>query len=300
MRQVLFNLISNALKFTEKGEIRVRVSSKSATDDDVILRFEVEDTGIGIPDNKAAILFEKFTQADGSTTRRFGGAGLGLAISRQLVNMMGGDIGVGTNIEGGSIFFFTINCSLGDSALFLANKNLRPIEDVTGSATLKTRPKFLRILVAEDNSINQLLIKTMLEKAGHQVDLVTNGLQALDAVIRTDFDLVLMDMNTPEMDGLTATQRIRGLPVPKSHQPIIALTANAMKGDREKLIEVGMDDYVSKPIDTAELAQAIERQCKTTVALTGLVSEDDSLDDLTREQKDAVGGLNSELDRLIG
>jgi CheY-like chemotaxis protein len=172
--------------------------------------------------------------------------------------------------------------------------------DDTGSGMALTDARRLRVLVAEDNSINQLLIKTMLEKAGHQVELSNNGLEALDAVMRTDFDLVMMDVNMPEMDGLTATQRIRDLPAPKSQLPIIALTANAMKGDREKFVNAGMDDYVSKPIDPDKLAMAIERQCKTKIELTGLAVEDDSQIDLTQEQKDAVEDLNDELDRLLG
>jgi CheY-like chemotaxis protein len=164
----------------------------------------------------------------------------------------------------------------------------------------KTAARGLRILVAEDNSVNQLLIRTILEKVGHQVELANNGLEALDAVMRTEFDLVMMDVNMPEMDGLTATQRIRDLPAPKSRLPIIALTANAMKGDREKLIGAGMNDYVGKPIDAAKLALAIEAQCNIRVELTGLDAGDDARDDLTQEQKDAVGALNDSLDRLLG
>ena len=209
VRQVLFNLISNALKFTQDGEISLRVSSKSVAGDDHVLQFEVQDSGIGIPEEIAATLFEKFTQADGSTTREFGGTGLGLAISRQLVNMMGGDIGVRSNKAGGSIFFFTMCCVTGNSATLAPDGHLRSAEGDTGYRAVQTTAHRLRVLVAEDNSINQLLIKTMLEKPGHQVDLANNGLEALDAVMRTEFDLVMMDVNMPEMDGLTATRNIR-------------------------------------------------------------------------------------------
>jgi CheY-like chemotaxis protein len=214
--------------------------------------------------------------------------------------MMGGDIGVRRNKGGGSIFFFTLSCVTGDSATLAPDGPLASMGDAAGNGVEETAARGLRILVAEDNSINQLVIKSMLEKAGHQVDLSNNGLEALDAVMRTDFDLVIMDVNMPEMDGLTATQRIRDLPAPKSQTPIIALTANAMKGDREKFINAGMDDYVSKPIDPGNLAMAIAQQCKTKVELLGLGADDDAQDDLTQEQKDAVEDLNDTLDQLFG
>jgi len=295
VRQVLFNLISNALKFTSEGEISVRVSSKSVDGHNHVLQFDVHDSGIGIPDKIAETLFEKFTQADGSTTRKFGGTGLGLAISRQLATMMGGSISVRSNEGGGSVFFLTISCTIGNGANVTPDDRLRSTDKASRAIT-----HHLRVMVAEDNSINQLLVKTMLEKAGHQVSLAGNGLEALDAVMRTEFDLILMDVNMPEMDGLTATQRIRDLPSPKSCVPIIALTANAIKGDREKYIESGMNDYVSKPIDPAKLAQAMERQCKTPIELAGIVVEDKAEDQLTQDQQDALGNLNNEIDRLLG
>jgi CheY-like chemotaxis protein len=214
--------------------------------------------------------------------------------------MMGGDIGVRRNKGGGSIFCFTLSCGTGESATLAPDGPLASMGDAAGNGVEETAARGLRILVAEDNSINQLVIKSMLEKAGHQVDLSNNGLEALDAVMRTDFDLVIMDVNMPEMDGLTATQRIRDLPAPKSQTPIIALTANAMKGDREKFINAGMDDYVSKPIDPGNLAMAIAQQCKTKVELLGLGADDDAQDDLTQEQKDAVEDLNDTLDQLFG
>ena len=295
VRQVLFNLISNALKFTSEGEISVRVSSKFADGPNHTLQFEVQDTGIGIPEEIADTLFKKFAQADGSTTRKFGGTGLGLAISRQLATLMGGVIGVRSKVGEGSEFFFTICCTIGNGANVTTNERLHSTDNVPPAISRR-----LRVMVAEDNSINQLIIKTMLEKIGHQVTLVGNGLEALDAVMRTEFDLVLMDINMPEMDGLTATQRIRDLPKSKSRVPIIALTANAIKGDREKFIEAGMNDYVSKPIDPAKLAEAIERQCKIKMELTGLIVEEKPESELTQGQKNALGDLNDEIDRLLG
>ena len=300
MRQVLFNLISNALKFTEHGEICLRVKSKSVAGDDHVLQFEVQDSGIGIPEEKAAKLFEKFTQADGSTTRKFGGTGLGLAISRQLVTLMGGDIGVTSKAGEGAIFRFTVCCTAVDGAGLAETDSGHLVRADSGKMLAPKIERSLRVLVAEDNSINQLLIKTMLEKAGHKVDLANNGLEALDAIMRTDFDLVMMDINMPEMDGPTATQRIRDLPAPISRLPVIALTANAMKGDRAKLLAAGMDDYVSKPIDPVKLSQAIERQCGSKVELTELTADDHTPHEMTDEQKDAVEDLNDSLDRLLG
>jgi PAS domain S-box-containing protein len=300
IRQVLFNLIGNALKFTDKGRISVRVSLKSTDDDLHVIGIEVEDSGIGIPDPVADTLFEKFTQADGSTTRRFGGTGLGLAICRQLVTMMGGEIGVRQSAEGGSVFYFTLRCLPGSQSAISADGAVPVIESGSAAKPSGATARDLNVLVAEDNAINQLLIKTMLEKDGHRVELANNGMEAVDSVMRSDFDLIMMDVNMPEMDGLTATHRIRSLPRPKSDIPIIALTANAMLGDRDKMIQAGMNDYVSKPIDPAKLAAAIGGQCSVDVSLTASVGDDDTKKDLTQEQKDAVEELTDSLDRLLG
>lgn len=299
LRQILFNLISNALKFTHEGEVTLRVESRSASGNDHELQFDVRDTGIGIPLDRAQGLFEKFTQADGSTTREFGGTGLGLAISRQLVDMMGGNIEVIDNDGPGSLFRFTIACKEVDGAVASNDPGRHPLSEYTHESLALQSKRCLRILIAEDNAINQLLIRTMLENAGHQVAVADNGLKALDAVMRTEFDLVMMDVNMPEMDGMTATKRIRALPEPKSRLPIIALTANAMKGDRERVLAAGMNDYVSKPINPAKLGQAIERQCGAKVDLGGLGASNEMQDDLTTDQKDAVKDMNSFLDRLI-
>jgi PAS domain S-box-containing protein len=301
LRQVLFNFISNAVKFTESGEITVRISRQPNTGDNLELLFEVEDTGIGISPEQADKLFEEFTQADGSTTRKYGGTGLGLAISRKLVNLMGGEIALDSTPGKGSRFWFTINYLVGDAGAAM-DLGAGVAGGVRGSKleALRTETS-LRILVAEDNVVNQLVVRTMLEKAGHRVEIAANGLEAVDAVMRSEFDLVLMDVNMPEMDGPTATQRIRGLPDPKSHTVIIALTANAMKGDRERMLAVGMDDYVSKPIDPLQLAEAISRHCdvKTNLEIA-LPSEDGSPQEITGEQKSAVEDFSDSLDRLLG
>lgn len=301
IRQVLFNLISNALKFTENGGITVRVSSYASDVDDPDLLFEVEDTGIGISPEQAEKLFDKFTQADGSTTRKYGGTGLGLAISRQLVNMMGGEIKLDSTPGQGSRFWFTVRSMVGDAGAAMDLGGVVPSGTKGGKLAALRTDTSLRILVAEDNVVNQLVVQTMLEKAGHQIEIASNGLEALDALVRTEFDLILMDVNMPEMDGPTATKRIRDLPGPKAQTPIIALTANAMKGDRERMLEVGMNDYVSKPIDPAKLADAILRHCDVKTCLEEAIQpEEGHTEEISDEQKSAVEDFKDSLDRLIG
>jgi CheY-like chemotaxis protein/HPt (histidine-containing phosphotransfer) domain-containing protein len=215
------------------------------------LRFEVRDTGIGISEAARARLFTRFSQADSSTTRKFGGTGLGLAICKQLAEFMGGEIGVVSQPGRGSAFFFTVRCQLGEA----------PAEphasEADATSSLGTRK--LRVLVAEDNSVNQLFIKMMLVRLGHFVDVVANGAEAVDAVKRVPYDLILMDIQMPEMDGPTATKVIRQLDRSISRIPIIALTANAMLGQREEYLCAGMDDYVSKPIERSLLLAAMAR-----------------------------------------
>jgi len=256
IRQILFNLIGNALKFTERGGVTIRLTSSSLDRDGQEFRFEIADTGIGITPEAQARLFSNFSQADNSTTRKYGGTGLGLAICRQLAALLGGEIGVDSTAGSGSTFWFTIRCVAGDPDAVA--RELWASES-TGSLV----PGFertLRILVAEDHQVNQAVIRAMLAPAGHQVEIVDDGLQAVAAVARTTYDLILMDIQMPEMDGPTASREIRRLEGPASRIPIIALTANAMKGDREKYLAAGMNDYVSKPIDPRQLAQAIARQ----------------------------------------
>jgi signal transduction histidine kinase/CheY-like chemotaxis protein/HPt (histidine-containing phosphotransfer) domain-containing protein len=250
LRQILFNLIGNAIKFTEKGSVSVIGSHRVVGDSALELRFEVRDTGVGIPEAARTRLFARFSQADSSTTRRFGGTGLGLAICKQLTELMGGEIGVHSEEGRGSAFFFTVRCAPGQ----------QPSEvhaEADGAAALGTRK--LRILVAEDNPVNQLFIKLMLGRLGHFVDVAANGAEAVQAVKRVPYDLVLMDIQMPEMDGPTATKVIRHLDLPVSRVPIIALTANAMIGQREEYLAAGMDDYVTKPIERSALLAAMAR-----------------------------------------
>jgi PAS domain S-box-containing protein len=250
VRQVLFNLVSNAIKFTHQGGIVIRVGQRPLESGEVELRIEVADTGIGIAPELHASLFGRFAQADSSTSRRYGGTGLGLAICRQLASLMGGEIGFDSEPGRGSRFWFTARCAIGAAP--------RPAPE-DGGASPPLLHGGLKVLVAEDNQVNQLVIVAMLNRLGHQVDLAANGAEAVAAVERVPYDLVLMDVQMPEMDGPAATRAIRRLPVPASRVPIIALTANAMAGHREEYLAAGMNDYVSKPIKMRELLAAMAR-----------------------------------------
>ncbi|MCW0232323.1 MAG: PAS-domain containing protein [Ferrovibrio sp.] len=249
LRQILFNLTGNAIKFTDRGEVRILVDSTKMPDGRHILSVKVRDTGIGIASDKIERLFGRFSQADSSIARRFGGTGLGLAISKQLAELMGGRIGVESTEGQGSTFWFELPLAEGQP---VQTEAPTPTD---GPATLRS----LRILVAEDNQVNQMVIGLMLRQLGHQVDVVINGIEACEQVQKAPYDLVLMDMQMPEMDGLTATNTIRKLPHATANIPIIALTANAMEGDRERYIAAGMDDYVAKPIALPMLVAAMNR-----------------------------------------
>jgi signal transduction histidine kinase/DNA-binding NarL/FixJ family response regulator len=253
LRQILLNLIGNAMKFTATGQVAVdvRVISGGVP---MQLRFEVTDTGIGIAPEKVARLFAPFTQADESTTRNFGGTGLGLSISKRLVELMGGEIGVTSKPDAGSTFWFTLPFSA--SATSVATGPAHRSDDDRQANVLPAR-----ILLVEDNPTNQKLASTVLTRLGHEVTLAGDGATALSCLAAADFDLVLMDCRMPVMDGFEATRRIRSgeAGVRDSHVPIIAMTADAMEGDRERVLGSGMDDYLTKPIDTARMSAAIER-----------------------------------------
>lgn len=252
IRQVLFNLISNAMKFADEGSVTVTVSSKTREDGKLELHFSVTDTGTGINRDAQSQIFSKFTQADNSITRKYGGTGLGLTISEKLVRMMDGEIGL-ESIEGlGSTFWFTAICLPGDSIKLVTDTDVQIIEDANRFDPPIADDR-LRILVAEDNNVNQAVLRSVLEKSGHHINIVANGVEAIAAVMRQRFDVVLMDIQMPEMDGVTATEKIRSLPGAVSEVPIIALTANAMLGDRERYLEAGMTDYLSKPVKPVQL-----------------------------------------------
>jgi len=274
LQQILINLIGNALKFTEKGGITIGVQQLDATPQ-LKLRFQVTDTGIGIDAVKRQGIFDAFTQADASTTRKHGGTGLGLTISRQLVAMMDGTIGV-ESIEGkGSTFWFTVNLEKGSKELAgERDDNIPTFKErsaLSDSAKEAKDWSYLRILLAEDNLVNQQVIIATLEQFGCQVDAVNNGREVLTAITQESYDLVFMDCQMSEMDGYDATRNIRRLEQASKgrHMPIIALTANAMHGDREKCLAAGMDDYLPKPFKMEQVYAILIRYAKRLASNDG-------------------------------
>ena len=259
LRQIVTNLVGNAIKFTEHGEVVVTVERETQSDHDVILRFSVSDTGLGVPKDRQAAIFKPFVQADGSTTRKYGGTGLGLAISTNLVSLMGGRIWLDSESGKGSIFHFTISFGVHQAPLPDAADRLKVVTD----DALRRSGRKLRILLAEDNQVNQIIAARLLEKRGHTVVIAGNGRQALAALDEPGsggFDLILMDLQMPEMDGLELTGIIRGREKSSgAHVPIVAMTANAMKGDEEACLAAGMDGYVSKPIQIEQFFATIGR-----------------------------------------
>jgi PAS domain S-box-containing protein len=270
LRQVLVNLVGNAVKFTERGEVSVTAELLSASNDEVHIQFMVSDTGIGIPPDKLRTIFGAFEQADGSMTRKYGGTGLGLAISSRLVEMMRGQIWVESTLGEGSTFFFTVKLGRGLDAADAGpsrtdrheTRTEHRVEHRTTPKTNRTVEKSkhsLRILLAEDNEVNQLVAGRMLEKMGHVVSVANNGREILTALENEQFDLVLMDLQMPEMDGFEATDAIRNRErSSKRRIPIIAMTAHATTDDREKCLEAGMDGYLTKPIDRRKLFRIVE------------------------------------------
>jgi signal transduction histidine kinase/AmiR/NasT family two-component response regulator len=260
LRQVLMNLVGNAIKFTDKGEVFVTVETTAETetqnssnpqpDGPLNVHFVVTDTGIGIPKEKQEVIFESFVQADGSMTRRYGGTGLGLAICSQLVKLMGGKIWVESQIGRGSSFHFIVK--------------LRPDlrsggEQKPSEAILQKSSRSVRVLLAEDNEINQKVALEFLKMRGHEVRIANNGNDVLEAMAAEKFDIILMDVQMPVMDGFQATAAIREKErITGQHLPIIAMTGYAMKGDRQRCLEAGMDGYICKPIRSQELFEMVE------------------------------------------
>jgi signal transduction histidine kinase/ActR/RegA family two-component response regulator len=252
LQQVLINLVGNALKFTDEGRVIVTVDMEERTADEVGLHITVADTGIGVPADRQAAIFEAFTQADGSTARSHGGTGLGLTISRRFVEMMGGHLWLESLPQKGSTFHFTVGLGVDTQPAGPARTTTAPEH--------RTPAPPMKILLAEDNRVNQFLTVRLLEKEGHRVEAVLNGRAALDALDHDHFDLALMDLQMPEMDGFETTAIIRERErASGTHLPIIALTANAMVGDAEKCRQAGMDGYVSKPVDVRRLVAEISR-----------------------------------------
>jgi CheY-like chemotaxis protein len=266
LRQILLNLIGNAIKFTQEGEIAVSVDCKKGQTADrasggrngediseekpMVLQFSVKDTGIGIADADQAKIFDPFTQVDASTTRRYGGTGLGLAISASLVKMMGGSIWIESKLNQGSTFHFTVQLLLQSDSPEQSHEDISRLAKETPPA--EVRP--LRILLAEDNLANQKMAAYLLEKQGHGVEIIDNGRDAVELAKSREYDIVLMDVQMPTMDGFEATAAIRALPdKAKAHLPIVAMTAHSMKGDKERCLAAGMDGYLTKPICREDL-----------------------------------------------
>jgi PAS domain S-box-containing protein len=259
LRQILMNLAGNAIKFTEQGEVVVAADLTREEGERAVLRFSVRDTGIGIAPQQHARLFDSFVQGDGSTTRKYGGTGLGLAISKQLVELMGGQIAVESTPGCGSVFCFEVSFKQHAAEQPPARLPAFQAVDFTLAAGVPPGNHRYRILLAEDNPVNQTIAVRILQKAGYETDAVASGRGALEALASNHYDLVLMDVQMPEMDGLEATAQIRRLEGALHHTPVIAMTANAMAGDREKCLAAGMDDYLSKPIQAQQLCQAVRR-----------------------------------------
>jgi signal transduction histidine kinase/CheY-like chemotaxis protein len=271
IRQVLLNLVGNAVKFTDAGRATVNVLLHSSAREPQLL-IEVTDTGVGVPAERQHLLFKRFSQADSSTTRRYGGTGLGLAISRRLVELMGGEIGMRSEPGGGSTFWFRLPIEVAAPA-DLPEPGAVPPEP----AVVRPRPSSLRrVLLAEDNDVNAKLATRLLERLGCSVELARNGREAVDMVERIPYQMVFMDCQMPEMDGFEATRAIRAWEratsldtVAGRRLPIVAVTANAMQGDRERCLEAGMDGYVTKPISVAELEKAIATYCPRNMSIPG-------------------------------
>ncbi len=260
LRQILVNLIGNAIKFTSAGEVVIEAVTEYETGGQVGVRFNIRDTGIGIPEDKTSLLFNSFQQVDASTSRKFGGTGLGLAISRRLVELMNGRIGV-QSIEGqGSDFWFTAVFDKGSPPDSL-HREARQAAIITSHRLGETAGRNVRILLVDDIKVNQTVALGILGRLGFSADTADNGQQAIDMLEAVSYDIVFMDVQMPVMDGYQTTRAIRGGKTKAANPdvPIIAMTAHAMKGDREKCLQEGMDDYISKPISPQELSKTLER-----------------------------------------
>jgi CheY-like chemotaxis protein len=249
LTQIIINLTGNAIKFTEQGHVDIRVRYLEKCGSDHVIKFEVSDTGIGIAPENIDRIFEHFSQADADTSRKFGGTGLGLSISKNLLELMGSKIHVESKLGAGSVFSFSLNLAEGDE---------QPVESVTGSTIANEAVEGLCILLVEDNKINQLVASQFIKKWGIEVDIADDGLEAVQKVQQKKYDLVLMDLEMPGMDGFEASREIRKLNAEYFQElPVLALSASAMKGMKEKVMLSGMNDYVAKPFSPTELRSKI-------------------------------------------
>jgi PAS domain S-box-containing protein len=270
LRQVILNVVCNAVKFTSEGKVALHATAKPRDDDGTIVRIEVVDTGIGIEPSKLEQIFEPFTQADVSTTRKYGGTGLGLAIARELTELMGGTIGVDSEPGVGATFWIELPLP----AAVAVNGQPSNVTGVSGTAI----PEWLTaplVLVAEDNLVNQIVAVRTLERCGCQAEVASDGMQALEMLSKHHYDGVLMDCQMPVMDGYQATTELRRRENGGHHTPVIAMTAHAMADAAEKCLAAGMDDYISKPLRRAELTDTLHRwiPAQTDIVVTGATTE---------------------------
>ena len=270
VRQIVSNFVSNALKFTEKGSVEVQVRREHAQPDEQI-RIEIVDTGIGISKEALSKLFQRFSQVDTSSTRQYGGTGLGLVLCKQLAELMSGSVGV-ESIEGQGSRFWTV-LPIGNGDFDSVSTAASSQNEIPETLPFKSPNYNLRILAAEDNLVNQKVLQAMVQSIGYTVTMVANGQEVLDKLDSQPFDLILMDVQMPILDGVGATKAIRNLSGPMKDITIVALTANAMKGDRENYIAAGMDDYLPKPIELNKLAEMLDRISLTAGAADSKLSE---------------------------
>jgi len=275
LRQALTNLVGNAIKFTERGEVVVRVSMVEEAEERTLLRFEVRDTGIGIPQEVQQSIFDAFSQADGSTSREFGGTGLGLTISKQLVELMGGEIGVESEPGKGSLFWVLLSLEREPESVLGGGVDLTDSE--TSKAVLSRERLEASVLLVEDNPVNREVAMSMLENLGCRVDVASDGLEALKFSSEKRYDLIFMDCEMPRMDGYEATRSIREKERPfdpdEPRVPIIALTAHALRGDRERCLAAGMDDYLPKPFTQGQMTEVLGRWLEKKRAVREGVAE---------------------------
>jgi two-component system sensor histidine kinase/response regulator len=262
LQQALLNYLTNAIKFTENGRITLRVRVIESSDSDARLRFDVEDTGIGIAPEARERLFSAFVQADSSTTRKYGGTGLGLAITRHLATLMGGEAGADSTVGVGSCFWFEVKLKRGE-----ARVSAEPMPAIDAESELRRRFSGQRVLIADDEPVNREVAQFQLEAAGLVVDQAEDGMEAVAMVARSRYAAILMDMQMPEMDGLEATRRIRARPT-HSDTPIIAMTANAFAEDRARCLAAGMNDFLAKPFVPEALFATVFRNLDAQEPLT--------------------------------
>jgi CheY-like chemotaxis protein len=286
--QIMNNLISNAVKFTHQGSVVVKAHIESQTNNEVTLHVSVKDTGIGIDEDKLVKIFNPFTQAYPETTRKYGGTGLGLAITKNLVEIQDGNIWVESHEKAGSVFHFTVKYGKSD-------KPELSVEKETTNSFVFSKLKGLKVLVAEDNEINQFLTKNVLRQCGCEIKIANNGREAVDELLRNEYHIILMDIQMPVLNGLEATMEIRKLADEKKRSiPIVALTANALKGEEKKYTKVGIDDFLIKPFKENDLFNIINKvvfreDAPITAVETAVAEKGSALYDLSQFSSMAKG-----------